>query len=83
MAPTNSANVKQPFSTRAGDAILDARATIVKAVDSAKSNSDILPTVSIEVCTSHVSSNFAIATTRNPSNVTIPVMSNTLPITSG
>ena len=44
---------------------------------------DKLPMVSMDVCTSHISSTFAMATTRNPSNVTTPVMSATLPITSG
>ena len=81
IALTNPANVKQPFSTRAGDAILDARATIVKTPDRARSNSDILPTVSIDVWTSQSFSSADIPTRSTPSAPTIPAIIHILLIT--
>ena len=81
---TNVPNAFMPAITPADPpASLEAKETITIALLNAIRSNDRLPIVSIDVCTSHMSSIFAIATTRNPSNVTIPVMSNTLPITSG
>ena len=74
MAPTNAANVMQPFSITPGDAIFDAKATIVKAPDNARSNSDILPTVSIDVLKPKVVSSADMPTTSAPRAATTPTI---------